>query len=32
VGHARSLDDNVDPVEFQEYLSNSINSLRAVLA
>jgi len=24
------LDDNVDPVEFQEYLSNSINSLRVL--
>jgi VWFA-related protein len=24
------LDDNVDPVEFQEYISNSINSLRVL--
>jgi VWFA-related protein len=24
------LDDNVDPVEFQEYLQNSINSLRVI--
>jgi VWFA-related protein len=24
------LDDNVDPVEFQEYMSNSINSLRVL--
>jgi VWFA-related protein len=24
------LDDNVDPVEFQEYITNSINSLRVL--
>jgi len=24
------IDDNVDPVEFQEYVTNSINSLRVL--